>query len=520
MYLLLVSLLIACIFRKNGGHFIYVLDDPYIHLALAENLARGHYGINLNEFASPSSSVLWPFLLIPLAGGRFQVYLPLLWNVLSGGTAAYLIGRTVERWPSPGHGAGCMPLGQQRLIAGLMLFAANLTGLTLIGMEHTLQVLLAICCAIGVLEAFSDRPIPGWCVAAAVVAPSVRYEDLALTLAVAIALLGQRSWRKAVGMCALSLVPLAAFSFYLTSKGLPALPLSVLIKGNAVANQSAILTLALTIQKNIVLAFTDVERIPTLILCLVSFELAWTSPTRMRRSVLAGAAVLGSLEILIGPFGWMGRYEVYAVIFMALLCVRTLLERPKVRFKFIALGLMMCTLPYILTTALSVNSASGIYRQQYETHRFLTEFYDGDYAVNDLGLASFQRRPGTNVLDLAGLGSLEAALQTNKSPQWIAEIVNRHHIALAVLYPEWFDVPHAWIPAGKMCLKGRSIGVAEQCVVFYSTTYDPEHEASLRNELHAFARTLPRGVEMFEGEQTGDQQRWVLMAPAKAESFW
>mgnify|MGYP001017862235 CR=1 FL=1 len=45
------------------GFFFYTLDDPYIHLALAENILRGHYGINLDEPSSPSSSIVYPFLV-------------------------------------------------------------------------------------------------------------------------------------------------------------------------------------------------------------------------------------------------------------------------------------------------------------------------------------------------------------------------------------------------------------------------------------------------------------------------
>jgi hypothetical protein len=51
VYLLLSSFLVLHVVKDTGGHFIYPLDDPYIHLALAENLAHGHYGINATEFS-------------------------------------------------------------------------------------------------------------------------------------------------------------------------------------------------------------------------------------------------------------------------------------------------------------------------------------------------------------------------------------------------------------------------------------------------------------------------------------
>ena len=65
-FLCLAAAELVAVLFVNGGGFSYTLDDPYIHLALAENILRGHYGVNLQEFSSPSSSVLWPFLLVPL----------------------------------------------------------------------------------------------------------------------------------------------------------------------------------------------------------------------------------------------------------------------------------------------------------------------------------------------------------------------------------------------------------------------------------------------------------------------
>ena len=47
---------------------MYTLDNPYIHLSLAENLLLAHYGVNLDEVPSPSSFILYPFLFAsPLA---------------------------------------------------------------------------------------------------------------------------------------------------------------------------------------------------------------------------------------------------------------------------------------------------------------------------------------------------------------------------------------------------------------------------------------------------------------------
>ena len=68
-----IAILLFFVLRFAGGQLMYTLDDPYIHLSLAENLLRGHYGVNLDEVASPSSSILYPFLLACALGAAWLI---------------------------------------------------------------------------------------------------------------------------------------------------------------------------------------------------------------------------------------------------------------------------------------------------------------------------------------------------------------------------------------------------------------------------------------------------------------
>src|SRR4030067_1209007 len=79
--ILLIQTIIILIL--NSGLIVYTTDDAYIHLALAENILKGHYGVNLQEYSSLSSSILWPFILIPLTGFSFGYLIPLIVNTLS-----------------------------------------------------------------------------------------------------------------------------------------------------------------------------------------------------------------------------------------------------------------------------------------------------------------------------------------------------------------------------------------------------------------------------------------------------
>ena len=490
LYLLMSVLVFFAIIHKTHGHFIYTLDDPYIHLALAENLSHGHYGINADEFSSPSSSVIWPLLLIPFAGKSWHVFLPLVWNLLFGVLAAWLIGTMMDRWPNR-HLSSNNDQWRQIITAGLLIMVANLVGLTFIGMEHVLQVLLAISCAFAVIEALSGRPIPAWCLAAAVIGPMVRYENLAITVGIAILLIGLKQRKTAIAILVLAIVPLIGFSFFLHSLGLPILPTSVLVKGGAAdAHFSRAVALTKILPTAILMAIKNSERWPLVILLFIFSRLAWIEKDRVRRFCFAGVGVVVGLHLLTGKFGWFHRYEIYALVFAVLILMHVLAERPRFMFGYFVLGLVFLGSISIGATLNSARAADDIYGQHYQMHRFIKSFYSGTFAVNDLGLVSYQKPSGSTVVDLWGLGSPEAARQTIKDAPWLRQVTQRHGVSLAMIYPNWYkSIPEEWTPVGKMCLLDDPVVLTNPCVVFFSTT--PDARQKVRNSLQLFAPTLP-----------------------------
>lgn len=491
LYLTVCTGLIACILIKTRGHLVYALDDAYIHLALAENLARGHFGLNATEFSSPSSSILWPYMLIPFAGTQLQNFVPLVWNLLFGSVAAYIVASIVARWPLGKRAGDRNPSPQQYAAAALLIMAANLPSLTLIGMEHVMQVLFAISCAYAIIEALHQRPVPGWCIAAAAVAPMVRYEDLSLTLAVACALAGTRRWKTGLWLFAASLVPLIAFSVFLKLHGMPMLPMSVLAKGHDFANTGTAGRIAYMLLFNPEQDIVHPDHWSTVGLFLCLLALTIRSKTAHDRWAFGGSAALGLLQLTIGRFGWFHRYEVYALIFMLLICADAAVERLHVRPAYILCGLALCASVYIGATVVTPSSSDGIYLQQFQMHRFVADFYDGDYAVNDLGLVSYQRRPGAYVLDLQGLASTEASSKVDKTAPWLEGILKRHNIDLAIVYPSWFHIPNSWTPIGQLCITTTEyVHNSSPCVVFYSA--NPRSTQTIRADLSHFQATLPR----------------------------
>ena len=472
------------------GRLGYTLDDPYIHLALAERIARGHYGINLGEVTAPSSSMLWPFLLLPGVGTAGHAWLPLGIGLVCGAATAGLVGRLVDRlaWP-PG-----LDWARAALVV-LLVLAGNLAGLPFTGMEHSLQVLLAAACAWGLAEAMRGWPIPLWCLAAAALGPAVRYEMFALVGALMVGLAGQRRWAAAAGLLGAALVLPVGFGAWLMSQGLPPLPNSVLAKSDVYAGAEGVFGPAFALVSNAVLELLrHPRRWPYLALLLLLAALALRAPP-VQRWPLAGAVAALGLHALVGRFGWFYRYEIYALLFGALVLAVALAGAPRSWRAAGAVVLLAAAAAQAPAVLQSPRAAQNIQDQQYQMHRFVADHWRHGVAVNDLGWVSYRIDPKLYVLDLYGLASNEALRRKHKDGPWMEAMVRRHGIRLAMIYPWWFEgVPDSWVRVAELRLSGPRVAPAGDTVTFYAT--EPGAEAELRQDLAAFAPTLPAGVRL------------------------
>jgi len=462
-------------------------------LALSEQLAHGHYGLNPEEATSPSSSIVWPFLLIPFAGRALHLYMPLLWNVLFGSLAVGVIAATVARLPDFDEGGG-RPAWSQRLgTVMLLILVGNLVSLTFLGMEHVLQVLLAIVCAAGLIRTWDEGRMPWWCMAAAAVGPMVRYESIAITVAVCLVLLGLRQRAKAAGLLVVAVLPLILFGLFLRSLGLPMLPMSVMMRSRAYYNGgSAIQIAAQQLIINLQMLINKPMYWPILLVGAALAHACSRERNQVRRYILVAGALVAMLQVAVGKFGWFNRYEVYALIFVTLLLVRTVKTPPALSFSYFVIALFFIASQYVGGTIITAIATREVYEQQYQMHRFINDFHKGDVAVNDLGLVSYQRPAGVYILDVFGLASPEASKQTEKSADWLEDITRRHGVDLAILYPSWFRIPPSWTPLAKMCDSDEVKVIGDRCVVFYSTEEQSKEE--IRAEIARFAPSLPAGV--------------------------
>jgi hypothetical protein len=507
LFLLLMALELGAILALNDGHLVYTLDDPYIHLALAENIARGQYGINLGEWSAPASSILWPFLLAPFAHSQFAAWVPLIINLGATLVTLVLVARAVD------HRLAREPGFQGPLLASLLttafIPAANLIALAFTGMEHSLEVLLAVLIPLGIeREQESGRP-PWWLLCAIAVGPMVRYEHLALGLP-SLLYLTLRGHRRAAFLAALPVaIVLGGFSYFLHSKGLPLLPSSILSKSATAASHGSLKSIYVTLKDNLL---RREGALLGLICATLGVILIDRSQAAGRRWLAGCIAAAGCIHLGFGAFGWFSRYEIYMWA-ASLVTLFVVFAGPIARYftgrtwrwssVVLAIFSFVVSFRYILTTVWTPRASNNIYTQQYQMHRFAATFYRGPVAVNDLGWVAY--RNDNYVLDLWGLSSETARSEREQSSGsgWLDVLMRQQDVKLAMIYDDWLpEHPPTWRRLGELKLLRSRFTPASSEVAFYAT--DDSTFAEARKLLDRFRATLPPGAAFsFDAEPTG-----------------
>lgn len=509
-YCLGFLLLLVAIIKKTHGHFTYALDDAYIHLALAERIRHGLYGLNAGEPASPSSSLIWPLLFVPLVGTSLLVYAPLVLNLICGCAAAWLLGGIVDRYVAVDE-QSTSTLWATRILGVFLLLATNIWGLTFIGLEHQLELVLCLSSGYLFVCAAEETDIPRWTIAAAMLLPLVRYEGLLVSLACAVVLWAKKRKQVSIAVVLAGGGALTLFAVFLHRIGLPYLPVSVLMKGAGVAATGGhlhrIASLLLTGLQN---ALLESNRLAGTVIALTLCTMTWVyRRVPSIRIVVCSLAAVACVQALLGPVGWLWRYEIYlyGLVLPVLLAsqlgrwpttlpftMHPIAARPLPGLLFVVVGAF--ALAYLPAARAIPNAARSIWRQQGQLALLTQRFYTGPVAINDLGMVAQGRDSHQYVLDLAGLGSPEVYRLVTQHPLTAAnldQLISEHHIGLVAIYPEWFAaLPSDWRPVAKLCTAQVQFGPGQARVMLFATPYTDS--AALQNALIHFSATLPMGA--------------------------
>lgn len=505
--LVIVAAELTAILILNDGHLIYALDDTYIHMALAENINLGHYGVNFNEVSAPSSSIIWPFLLAPFMSLSIAGYVPLIINILLAIATLGVYARLVTIAICP-----CLDKASVMIVGLIMLLLipmTNLVGQIFLGMEHSLQTFLSALLVLGLIQESRSGKITWWLLAAIVAGPLVRYENLALSLP-ALLYLGFRGHIKAALLAALIIAAaLGGFSAYLLSLGLKPLPNSVIYKtGIGVTDSSFIFTPnILTARIGLKTIFSRIFMpIVLLVFVFVALSSKWPREERLLAAAIAFSILLQYLYGQVGSYHRLEMYVWMSACLMLIYLFRSNIQRLAQREPFYRSAAVIMFFGLLLareytTTLVTIPLASNnIYQQQYQMHRFTTEFFNDAVAVNDLGWVAFDNN--NYVLDLMGLASYPALWHrfNTSDPAWMNDLASEHDVKIAMIYDFRFrELPANWRRLGVLHLGRFRLVPAGETVSFYAL--DQETAEQIQPALMAFQQSLPEGV-IFE--MTGD----------------
>jgi len=486
----IIAILVLC-----DARLFFTLDDAYIHLAVADQILSGGYGVNSGEYSSPSSSIIWPYFLALTQALHLGAVGPLLINVAAAGATIFAVMRLLEA-SSLFDGVGERPFAC--VIALLLVFCTSAVALPMTGMEHSVHVWASIVTFAGLVAAARGCAPTAFHFLALVLLPLIRFEGFAFAGAAiaAFALLGQR--RFAAGAALVIVAALSGYVVVMASRGLPLLPSSVLLKGYLTTLDEPASELP-AIVRNMLRSVTTSYGLRLIALGL---GVAWCANLlRADRNVLIVLlAVIAAVaaHLACGQYGWFNRYEVYIMALAAAALLWGLAQlKPRLsalhwsRVKIgVALGLGTAAIPYMTAAVMTPLGASDIYEQQYQMARFAHSFYGRAVGVNDLGLVAYGNSNYT--LDLWGLGServRKARMAGDYGPAEMAALARDHDVGLVMIYEGWFEkgMPPSWTKVA--VLQTRSVTLSRQNVDFYRTPL--ADAAAVDAALRAFKATLP-----------------------------
>ena len=450
------------------GHLIYALDDAYIHMAVAKNLATdGVWGCTPFHFSSSSSSLLWT-LLLGIAYWAFGVHdvTPL---VLNGALAILTL--AVSDWYLVRFGAP-RTLRAAALLG--LVVAFPMVGMVLMGMEHILHLLLTIWFAAAAVEAMTSEPPSGrvrrrqtigLCVLGALLGAS-RYEGFFLVVLACLGFLARRQLLRSLAIATAAFLPVATFGAISVANGAFFLPNSLMLKaaGESVSALSALFKPFG--REDLAFLQNSYAMLILLALGLVSALGQWHSGRPIWRAqgllpLLLAFMIVMHGHFVFSPTYWVYRYDAYLVgfgIFVAAVVVaelRTLASRSHGVLPAFVLALVVVSVADVkegLVAGTEIGGMRNTYLEHYQTAEFIRVYYpDQVVIVNDLGAVTYFTR--TRILDLVGLGDLEPLEFMRRTGSYTSTDVRtwtaKHHPAIAIIQLGWSWivplVPGEWI---------------------------------------------------------------------------
>jgi hypothetical protein len=521
--ILVTTIILVVSLKQNSGHFIYALDDPYIHLAIAKNLSSyGVWGIDRYALSSSSSSLLWT-LLISFGFYLFGIseYIPFILNIFLSLTLAYLLFRLLNQ-----HFSEVWTF----VILLFITFSTPLFFLIFTGQEHILHNIVTILFAFETAKFLSSSSLKEQnlkeklfqkhfmkLLVLSAILTSVRFEGLFLLFVASLLFLIRGRHKFGLALLLFGLLPVFVFGVVSVANGGFFLPNSVLLKGTLPDLSTIKGVLKLFGGTILVRMINFPELLVLFIVCslillrLIKTKSLWTFEIVL--SMLFVGTLLLHLEF--ARVGFFFRYDAYLItwgLVTILITGREFFSNlfEKINIKPASIKLLsycvMCLsiIPFIIRaysgTSIIVPAMNNIYSQQYQMALFVKENYNGSVvALNDIGFVNFLADIGC--IDLWGLGNTQVAksiLDRAYNTKRIHDIAKENNVEMGILYEHWYrnygGLPQEWIKVGYWRIPNNVICGGET-VTFYAI--DTSKVSKLLKALKKFASKLPKDVYQY-----------------------
>jgi len=473
----------------NGGTFFYSLDPGvYTHMALGNQIRNWHYGVQPQTLSSPSSEIIYPFLLA-LASN----IIPLNWApiiicvastcVLSSVSVIFL--REISNLGSK--------IKWQKVVVGTtsLLFSLNIIGASMSGMEHVLHAALVILCLLGVVRFIKMKTMPTWWLVCSALLPLVRYEGLADIVAETAVIVLYKRPIKAIILFFTSLTPTLLFSWWLRNQGLPALPSSVMMRsdiantvfggGDNILGRAlvAVIQNAMNNTKSPGFLGLSIPSFGIILLYVFIIRKHSSESTKLVNITLCGVLIFVVFsQITFGSIWSISyRYEIYLLVplYLVLLsgCGRLVPGSSRIlecEFLTACILFPVSMLPYTLHSVDAIFEATQIHDIAGKERKLILQCIKRPVATSLQGLI-FIDNPYP-VLDLSG-GTNEdvrANLNSIQSPSGLQKFLSSEGYNIVILHKgDELQAPEGWLSSGHLTSRYSALYSGASSATFYTS---------------------------------------------------
>ncbi len=506
-YIISISALLAVSLYINGGHFIYVLDDPYIHMAIAKNfVTHGLWAVNAMAYVSATSSPLWSLII---SGVYFisgvNIFAPFILNLLFSIAVIITAYRILASFKAVKY---------INAVMAVFILASPLPALLFTGMEHTAQIFFALLFAYLSAELIDKnknfgRILPLIIISA--ILTSLRYEDIFLVFSASLIFTLRKKYVAAFLVFAAAVLPIIIYGLISESHGWMFLPNPVLIKSK-IADFTAMEVLKIPVRAVKRMFEPDILfLIPPIIFVFIKNYRIKISEWNNKQVMFFVFLISYVLHMIFAQTGWFFRYEAYLVSLGIVILWLNIYDYlpglingascPKwfIKLKpFIYVVIVLSLCARSASSFLVPQSSNNIYNQQYQMAMFVKSLpAEVTIAANDIGTINYYS--DNKIVDLWGLADIDIAkLKLDKAytTEKISMLTKEKKVKLAMVYRPWFEqyggLPEHWQKIGEWKMTRLNIVCGNETVSFYSL--DSSCTDSYRKKLDEYSKLLPESV--------------------------